>query len=65
MGYRPSLPDSLPVISNSPKVPHVYFAFGHGHLGLTYGPLTGRLIADLAAERDPGLDMRPYRVDRW
>jgi len=65
MGYRPSLPDSLPVISNSPKMPHVYFAFGHGHLGLTHGPLTGRLIADLAAGRDPGLDIRPYRVDRW
>jgi D-amino-acid dehydrogenase len=65
MGFRPSLPDSLPVISGSPSLPHVYFAFGHGHLGLTNGALTGRLIADLAAKRDPGLDMRPYRVDRW
>ncbi len=65
MGFRPSVPDSVPVISASPRLPNAYFAFGHGHLGLTYGALTGRLIADLAAGRDPGLDMRPYRVDRW
>jgi D-amino-acid dehydrogenase len=65
MGFRPSLPDSLPVISASPSARNVYFGFGHGHLGLTLGPLTGRLIADLAAGRDPGFDMAPYRVDRW
>ncbi|HZT19536.1 MAG TPA: FAD-binding oxidoreductase [Dongiaceae bacterium] len=65
MGFRPSLPDSVPVISGSPRLPHVYFAFGHGHLGLTLGAITGRLIADLAAGRDPGIDMRPYWVDRW
>jgi D-amino-acid dehydrogenase len=65
MGFRPSLPDSLPVISGSPKTGNVYFAFGHGHLGLSFGPITGRLIADLAAGRDPGFDMAPYRVDRW
>jgi D-amino-acid dehydrogenase len=65
MGFRPSVPDSVPVISGSPRMPNAYFAFGHGHLGLTYGAVTGSLIADLAAGRDPGLDMRPYRVDRW
>jgi len=65
MGFRPSVPDSVPVISGSPKLANAYFAFGHGHLGLSYGAVTGRLIADLAAGRDPGLDMRPYRVDRW
>lgn len=65
MGFRPSVPDSVPVISGSPRLPNAYFAFGHGHLGLTYGAITGRLVADLAAGRDPGLDMRPYRVDRW
>ena len=65
MGFRPSVPDSVPVISGSPRLPNAYFAFGHGHMGLSFGPITGRLIADLAAGRDPGLDMRPYRVDRW
>ena len=65
MGFRPSVPDSVPVISGSPRLPNAYFAFGHGHLGLTYGAITGRLIADLAVGRDTGLDMHPYRVDRW
>jgi D-amino-acid dehydrogenase len=65
MGFRPSVPDSVPVISASPKLANAYFAFGHGHLGLSFGAITGRLIADLAAGRDPGMDMRPYRVDRW
>ncbi len=65
MGFRPSVPDSVPVISVSPKTPNAYFAFGHGHLGLTFGAITGRLIADLAAGRATGFDMAPYRVDRW
>ena len=65
MGFRPSVPDSVPVISASPRLANAYFAFGHGHLGLSFGAITGRLIADLAAKRDPGMDMRPYRVDRW
>ena len=65
--------DGLPAVGARFRARHLrvappadaYFAFGHGHLGLTYGAVTGRLIADLAAGRDPGLDMRPYRVDRW
>jgi D-amino-acid dehydrogenase len=65
MGFRPSVPDSVPVIAKSPKVPNTYLTFGHGHLGLSFGPISGRLIADLAAGRDPGIDMTPYRVDRW
>lgn len=39
-GYRPSLPDSLPVISRSPRLDNVYFGFGHGHLGLTMAAVT-------------------------
>ncbi len=65
MGYRPSFPDSLPVISGSPKMPNTYFAFGHGHLGLSFAAITGKMIADLAAGRESGFDRRPYRVDRW
>jgi D-amino-acid dehydrogenase len=65
MGFRPSLPDSVPVISASPRTPNAYFAFGHGHLGLSFGAITGRLIADLAGSRDTGIEMAPYRVDRW
>jgi D-amino-acid dehydrogenase len=65
MGFRPSMPDSLPVISRGRRWANTYFGFGHGHLGLTLGPITGRLIADLAAGRDHGLDMRPFGIDRF
>lgn len=64
MGYRPSLPDSQPVIGPSKQHPNVLFAFGHQHIGLTLGPLTGRIIADLVAGRDPGIDLTPYDPDR-
>jgi D-amino-acid dehydrogenase len=65
MGFRPSMPDSVPVISQGGRFKNTYFGFGHGHIGLTLGPVTGRIIADLVAGRDPGLDMQPFRVDRF
>ncbi len=65
MGFRPSLPDSLPIISASPHHSNAYFAFGHGHCGLAYGGRTGALLAALMAGRDPGVDMAPYRIDRF
>lgn len=65
MGFRPSMPDSLPVISRSPRHAGVFFAFGHGHCGMMMGARTGQLIAALAADRDPGIDLNPYRVDRF
>lgn len=65
MGRRPSTPDSLPVIGRSPGHPQVIYAFGHGHIGLTLGPLTGKLVADLAAGRPAELDLSPYRVNRF
>ncbi len=65
MGHRPSTPDSVPVISGSTLAPNVHYAFGHGHLGLSMSMITGRLIADMIAGRDPGLDMAPYRIDRY
>ena len=65
MGHRPSTPDSLPVIGPAPRIPNAFFAFGHGHLGLTLGPMTGRLVADLAAGRPPPLDMAPYAAERF
>lgn len=64
MGSRPSLPDNVPVIARSPRHPGVFFAFGHSHLGMTMGPVSGRIIADLVAGRDPGLDMTPYGAVR-
>lgn len=64
LGFRPSMPDSTPIIGQAIDTLSVYFAFGHGHLGLTHGPITGRIISDLIANRDPGLNMFPFRVDR-
>jgi D-amino-acid dehydrogenase len=64
MGFRPSLPDSLPVLGFSSNR-NVLYAFGHQHLGMTLGPISGLIIADLVAGRDPGIDMTPYRADRF
>ncbi len=67
LGFRPSMPDSLPVIGNSPTSPRVTYAFGHGHLGLTLAGITGRLVADLVACQPPILDvasLRPHRFGR-
>ena len=65
MGYRPSTPDSVPVIGASPRCPSVIYAFGHGHLGLTLGPATGRLVASIVAGRSVGIDLAPYRPHRF
>ncbi|NIY77059.1 FAD-dependent oxidoreductase [Thalassospira sp. HF15] len=65
MGFRPSMPDSKPVISKSPRYGNTFFAFGHGHLGLTMGATTGRLISDLVAGDSPPVDMTPYRINRF
>lgn len=64
LGFRPSLPDSLPVIGSVPGHGDVYFCFGHHHLGLTLGPLSGSIVADLVAGRPPPVDMEPYAVCR-
>lgn len=65
MGHRPSLPDSLPVVSRSPRYANAYFNFGHGHLGLTSAAITGRTIADMVAGRPTLFDTTPFRVDRF
>lgn len=65
MGHRPALPDTVPVMGRSAKRRNVFYATGHGHLGLTYGATTGRLMADLITGVTPPVDMTPYRVDRF
>jgi len=64
MGARPSLPDSLPIISQSTH-PDIFYGFGHQHLGMTLGPLTGQLIADLIAKRPSAVDLSAFRADRF
>lgn len=65
MGYRPSLPDSLPVIGRSTPSPHVLYAFGHGHLGLTQAAATGHLISQLVGAQSPSIDLAPFDPRRF
>jgi len=65
MGFRPSIPDSLPVIGRSRAAAHVIYAFGHGHYGLTQSAATGRLVADLLAARAPAIDLAPFSPQRF
>lgn len=65
MGHRPSLPDSMPVVDRAPKYGNAYFNFGHGHLGLTSAAVTGQAVADLAANRQPQFDLKPFRSTRF
>jgi D-amino-acid dehydrogenase len=65
MGHRPSLPDSLPVLGPSRATPDVIYAFGHGHVGMTAAPMTGKIIADLVAGRPPSIDIAPFAASRF
>jgi D-amino-acid dehydrogenase len=65
MGHRPSIPDSLPVLGPSRATPDVVHAFGHGHVGMTSAPMTGRVVADLIAGRQPAIDIAPFSPVRF
>lgn len=65
MGFRPSLPDSLPVIDHARATPRVVYAFGHGHYGLTQSAATGRLVADLVAGRAAPIDLARFSARRF
>ncbi|MBS8229197.1 NAD(P)/FAD-dependent oxidoreductase [Vannielia litorea] len=64
LGFRPTMPDALPVLGPAPGAPRILHAFGHQHLGLTLGGLTGRIIADLCEGWQPNLALEPIRPDR-
>lgn len=65
MGFRPSLPDSLPAIGAARATPRVTHAFGHGHLGLTQSAGTARLVADLVTGARPPIDLAPFSPQRF
>lgn len=65
MGMRPSMPDSVPVIGRLARAPGIIVAFGHGHLGMSGGPGTSRLVTELAVGATPFIDPRPYGADRF
>lgn len=65
LGFRPTLPDGLPVIGPSRASPRVIYAFGHQHLGVTLGGVTGSIVADLVAGRAPPIDLARYSARRF
>lgn len=65
MGRRPTTPDSMPVIGESPKAPNVLHAYGGQHIGLTIGPKLGRIVSDMVSNRRANTDLAPYRPDRF
>jgi D-amino-acid dehydrogenase len=65
MGHRPSTPDGLPVLGPASGCADIIHAFGHGHVGLTAGARSGKIVADLVAGRAPGLDLAPYAARRF
>lgn len=65
MGFRPSLPDSLPAIGRARATPDVLYAFGHGHLGLTQSAGTARLVADLLTGQASTIDIAPFSPQRF
>jgi D-amino-acid dehydrogenase len=64
-GWRPMVPDGKPIIGRPPALDNVIVAAGHGMLGVSMAPATGKLVAELLCGATPHLDPRPYRVARW
>ena len=65
LGFRPSLPDFLPVIGPSKKYKNIFYCFGHHHLGWTLGPISGKIISGMIAEENTNLDLKPYSSLRF
>lgn len=65
MGFRPSMPDSLPVIGPSKRAQNVIYAFGHGHLGLTQAAATAELVSSIVADEAPAVSLSPYAATRF
>ena len=65
LGRRPSFPDSLPVIGRAPNHRGLWAAFGHGHIGFSAGPVTGRLLAEMLTGTRPSIDPKPYAMERF
>ena len=65
LGFRPSLPDFLPIIGPSKNHKNVFYSFGHHHLGWTLGPISGKIISGMIAEENTNLDLKPYSSLRF
>ncbi len=65
LGFRPTLPDFLPILGPSLKNKNIIYAFGHHHLGWTLGAITGKIISKIVAEEKTNLDLSPYSSKRF
>ena len=65
LGFRPSLPDFLPVIGPSKNHKNLFYSFGHHHLGWTLGAISGKIIAEIIAKENTNLDLSPYNSVRF
>jgi len=65
LGARPCFADSRPVLGRAPKLPGLWLAYGHSHWGLTLGPATGRLMAELITGAEPFCDPKPFGAERF
>ena len=65
LGFRPTLPDALPVIGLSKQSPHIVYAFGHQHIGLTLAGITGKLVSEIVAEVETSVDISAFSPTRF
>ena len=65
LGFRPTLPDFLPILGPSLKNTNIVYAFGHHHLGWTLGAITGKIVSGIVAEEKTNLDLSPYSSSRF
>ncbi len=65
LGFRPTLPDFLPIMGPSLKNKNIIYAFGHHHLGWTLGAVTGKIVSGIVAEENTNLDLSPYSSKRF
>ena len=65
LGFRPTLPDFLPIMGPSLKNKNIIYAFGHHHLGWTLGAVTGKIVSGIVAEEKTNLDLSPYSSKRF
>ena len=65
LGFRPTLPDFLPVIGPSKNYKNLFYSFGHHHLGWTLGAISGKIVAGLVADENTNLDLAPYNSRRF
>ena len=65
LGFRPTLPDFLPVMGPSKNYKNIFYCFGHHHLGWTLGPISGKIISGMIAEENTNLNLDPYSPKRF